>query len=84
MIHHINKTKTFRPNLVASNIENLIVLISSMEHRYEMGVKNLNRLDDTNSTSSNSNDNRIEEEPEDTIMKRRIQIAKLVRIISFI
>ena len=81
MIHHINKTKTFRPNLVASNIENLIVLISSMEHRYEMGVKNLNRLDDTNSTSSSSGsnyDNRMEEEPEDTIMKRRIQIAKLV------
>jgi hypothetical protein len=48
------------PNLVASNIENFMLLLSSMEHRLEQAMD--------------------ESEDEDSAaMKRRIQIAKLVR-----
>jgi Lon protease-like protein len=52
------------PNLVASNIENFMLLLSSMEHRLEQA--------NLMSTDSDSGE-------EDSEMKRRINIAKLVR-----
>ena len=52
------------PNLVASNIENTMLMLSSMEHRLEQARKNKND-DDT-------------DDEEDLDMQRRINVAKLV------
>ena len=49
------------PNLVASNIENFMLLLSSMEHRL--------------AEAAGDNDDESEEETE---MRRRLQVAKLV------
>ena len=51
------------PNLVASNIENFMLLLSSMEHRLSQAMK----------------ENDQNEDEEDAEMRKRIQIAKLVR-----
>lgn len=53
------------PNLVASNIENFMLLLSSMEHRLAQAAE----------------DSKGEDEAE-ADMRKRIQIAKLVRIYS--
>lgn len=53
------------PNLVASNIENFMLLLSSMEHRLEQA-----RL--------SKQDKDTDEDEDDLAMQRRINIAKLV------
>jgi Lon protease-like protein len=51
------------PNLVASNVENFMLLLSSMEHRLSKAMDG----------------NEDDEDEEDAEMRKRIQIAKLVR-----
>jgi hypothetical protein len=65
MCHHLD-----RPNLVANNIDDLMLLISSMEHRLEKAKKETTIKKDDNITTYES--------PELTEMDRRIRIAKLV------
>lgn len=52
------------PNLVASNIENFMLLLSSMEHRLSQAMEERDGQDDGD---------------DDAEMRKRIQIAKLVR-----
>lgn len=53
----------FRPSLVASNIENFMLLLSSMEHRLEKAKCEKNSTEDPNDV--------------DLVMKQRILMAKL-------
>jgi Lon protease-like protein len=57
------------PNLVASNIENFILTLSSMEHRLAKA-----KLEQGENSSTDG-----EEKEKDSEMQRRINIAKLVR-----
>ena len=61
------------PNLVASNIENLVLLLSSMEHRWSQATSN-----------TETKDTLVEEEEdeEDAEMNRRIALAKLVSFVT--
>jgi predicted transcriptional regulator len=73
---------TTRPNLLASNIENLILLLTSMEHRIQKSssqiIRNENEEKEDNDNSSISTTS-TSESKEVLDMKRRIQLAKLVR-----
>lgn len=54
------------PNLVASQIENLVLVLSSMEHKLKQAKAKNNNDDD-------------DDDEEDKEMQRRIELAKLVR-----
>jgi Lon protease-like protein len=61
------------PSLVASNIENFMLLLSSMEHRLaEVRERDMNKDED---------DDDDDDDDDNAEMQRRIQIAKLVRFI---
>ena len=61
------------PNLVASNIENFMLLLSSMEHRLSEAMDEENNNDRKDSDNGDNDD----------IMKKRIEIAKLVSETEF-
>lgn len=61
--------KTLSFSLLASNIENFMLLLSSMEHRLAEAVEE----------SDGEDDNADDDDPASAEMKRRIQVAKLVR-----
>jgi len=57
------------PNLLASNIENSMLTLSSMEHRLDLAIKEKQIGGDESSSASQ----------EDEDMQRRLNVAKLVR-----
>ena len=70
-------------NLVASHIENLMLNLSSMEHRLTQAKKEQKqkRLDEDPRTDG-SDDDDDDDDDDDMEMQRRINIAKLVRTAS--
>ena len=71
LAHH--KMISELPNLVASNIENFMLLLSSMEHRLSEAMDEENNNDRKDSDNGDNDD----------IMKKRIEIAKLVSETEF-
>jgi Lon protease-like protein len=61
------------PNLVASNIENFMLVLSSMEHRLAKAKQERGEKSSTDE----------EEDEEESEMQRRINIAKLVRTVLY-
>ena len=76
-------TDTLPPNLelpclVASNIENTILTLSSMEYSLEQANQQKNKEEEDSDEDASSDDDDSSSD-DDTEMRRRIQIAKLVR-----